>query len=433
MTFLIILTSVLFLLCIVLALFMLKAMRSEAQIRNQATVRESELKNQAVVREAELQSEAAALHTRNDALSREIEAMEKRIEESREQMKTIVQQQEERFKNIATEILNNSTKQFNETSNQRLGDILNPLKENIETFRKVVSDTYSTDAKERASLQKELQILFELNRSIGREARDLTNALRSNSKVQGDWGEMILEQLLEKSGLIKGQHFEVQVTRNEDGKVLQTADGHTGRADVVVHYPDDRCLVIDSKVSLTDFIDFVNYSADDSPENVEKRREAGRKHVASVRQHIAELAAKGYQDVVGKKRLDFVLMFIPNESAYMAAMQLEPGLWQEAYDKRVLIVSPTHLISVLRMLSSLWKQDSINRNSEEIGRLAGLMLDKFSLVVESLDKIESSLETTRKSYSECRNRLADGKGNFFSIAGKIQALGAKNTRRLPES
>ncbi len=192
MTFLIILTSVLFLLCIILALFMLKAMRSEAQIRNQATVRESELKNQAVVREAELQSEAAALHTRNDALSREIEAMEKRIEESREQMKTIVQQQEERFKNIATEILNNSTKQFNETSNQRLGDILNPLKENIENFRKVVSDTYSTDAKERASLQKEVQILFELNRSIGREARDLTNALRSHSKVQGDWGELIL-------------------------------------------------------------------------------------------------------------------------------------------------------------------------------------------------------------------------------------------------
>ncbi len=411
----------------------------EASLRQEASLREADLKELASRREAELTGENArlaaeisSLRTAAEALREQIRGKEKQLEENREQNATLLRQQEERFKNLANEIMESNSRRFNETSSQRLNDLLSPLKENIENFRKVVGDAYNNESRERFSLQKELRELRELNKTIGREARDLTRALRSDSKMQGDWGEMILEKLLEKSGLQKGVHFDTQVTRDTDGSRLTDPEGKSLRADVVIYYPDDRCLVIDSKVSLTSFIDYINLADDAEDIGGERRKQAAAHHLASVKAHINELSRKSYQDLIGKKRMDFVMMFIPNEAAYIAAMQIEPGLWQEAYDKRVLMVSPTQLISVLRMLRQLWKQDAVNRNVEEIARLSGRLLDKFTGMMDAFDDVERHISNTQKAYTTLRSRLSDGPGNVFVTARKILDLGAKSTKQLPE-
>lgn len=433
-----------------------EAFQKETALREESHSREVELQNIIASRETALASQRGqtdtlsakitALETtlaerqriieeKNILLQEKDKELEKKETERIEAAKSEAEarhQQEERFRNIATEILEGNARRFTESSSQRITDLLNPLKENIENFRKVINDTYANDSRERTSLQSQLKQLMELNQSIGHEARELTRALRNDSKVQGDWGEMILERLLEKSGLVKGKHFDVQVTKDVDGSPLRNDDGKGLRADVVIYYPDDRCLVIDSKVSLTAFVNYINLADDDADTDGSLRRQAGEQHVASVRGHINELAHTKYQDVIGRKRMDFVIMFIPNEAAYIAAMQIEPGLWQEAYDKRVLMVSPTQLISVLKMLEQLWRQDAVNKNVEEIARLAGTMLDKFTNSLADFSKVETALQAAQTAYSECRKKLSDGKGNLFVTAQKIQALGAKTTKQLPE-
>ncbi len=421
------------------AAFQNETVRREAAMREDAVQRETSIRESASRRENELRGELsgvsarlAAAEAKLEAATRQLEAKDTQLAESRRQTEVLLRQQEERFKNLANEILEANTRRFNDASSQKINDLLNPLKENIESFRKDVGDAYNNESRERFSLQKEIRDLLELNRTIGREARDLTRALRADSKMQGDWGEMILEQLLEKSGLQKGVHFDMQVTRDVDGTKLESNDGRSLRADVVIYYPDDRCLVIDSKVSLTAFIDYVNLADDPDDPDGSRRSEAAGRHLASVKSHINELARKNYQDLIGKKRMDFVMMFVPNEAAYIAAMQIEPALWQEAYDKRVLLVSPTQLISVLRMLRQLWKQDAVNRNVEEIARLSGRMLDKFVGVMESFDDLDKHIGNTQRAYQTLRNRLSEGNGNVFVTARKIQELGAKSTKQLPE-
>lgn len=416
-----------------------EAIVNEATLRQEAATRENELRESSSRREtaiaaenSKLTADISALKTTIDALREQIAAKEKQLEENREQQAEIQKLQEERFRNVANEIMETNSKRFNESSSQKLNDLLSPLKENIENFKKIVGETYNNESRERFSLQRELRELLELNKTIGREARDLTRALRSDTKMQGDWGEMILEKLLEKSGLQKGIHFDTQVSHNTDGSRLVDPEGKNLRADVVIYYPDDRCLVIDSKVSLTSFVDYINLADDADDINGEKRKQAAANHLTSVKAHINELSHKNYQDLIGKKRMDFVMMFIPNEAAYIAAMQIEPGLWQEAYDKRVLMVSPTQLISVLRMLRQLWQQDAVNRNVEEIARLSGRMLDKFTGMMEAFDDIERHISNTQKAYTALRSRLSDGPGNVFVTARKILDLGAKSTKQLPE-
>lgn len=330
---------------------------------------------------------------------------------------------EERFRNLASEIFRTHTDRFKQSSEQRLDEILAPLKADIENFRTAVNRAYDTEAKERFSLRAELRRLTELNNTLGQEAQELTRALKGDSKVQGDWGEMILERLLEMSGLRKGIHFATQATVNTDGSRLTADNGRMLRPDVVVFYPDERCVVVDSKVSLSAYADYVACAAD-SPEG----EDAARRHILSVRRHVAELADKRYQDLVGEKRLDFVIMFIPNEGAYFAMMRLEPGIWEEAYRKRVLISSPTHLIAILRMLEQLWKQDAINRNVQEIARLSGTMLDKFANFTSDLDNIDRHLNAAGAAYTQARRRLAEGPGNLCTTARKIMNLGARTSR-----
>lgn len=331
--------------------------------------------------------------------------------------------EEERFRNLAAEIFDAHTSRFKQSSEERLREIIAPLKADIAGFRTAVDNAYLTEAKERFSLRAELRRLIELNASLGQEAQELTRALKGDSKIQGDWGEMILERLLEMSGLKKGIHFDTQATTNTDGSRLTAESGRSLRPDVVVYYPDERCVVVDSKVSLTAYADCMAHQAG-SPEE----EAAVRRHILSVRRHVAELADKRYQDLVGEKRLDFVIMFIPNEGAYFAMMNNAPELWEEAYRKRVLISSPTHLIAILRMLEQLWKQDTINRNVQEIARLSGTMLDKFANFTADLENIDRHLSAASDAYTRARRRLSEGHGNLCTTARKIMDLGAKTTR-----
>lgn len=258
------------------------------------------------------------------------------------------------FKSLAADIFSSQSEKFKEANETRLSEILNPLKEDIKDFKRRVDDTYMNSSKERTLLGEQMKRLMELNMSIGKEARDLTEALSGNTKVQGDWGEMVLETILVKSGLVEGENYFVQRTKNDDGTQIKNDDNGRLRPDVVVALPDKKCIVIDSKVSLTAYVNYINADNDDD------RQRFGKAHLLSVRSHLKELETKRYQDFVGvgnDDRIDYVLMFIPNEHAYMAAMTLDNNLWMEAYEKRVVIISPAHVISTLRLIAQLWTRD----------------------------------------------------------------------------
>lgn len=331
----------------------------------------------------------------------------------------LLKESEFRFKNIANEILRDNTISFKEQNENRLNEILAPLKENIEQFKKTILESYSTEAKERFSLQERIKELIELNQSIGKEAKDLTHALKGNSKIQGNWGEMILENILEKSGLEKGREFTIQKSaNNEDGKRLI--------ADVIINYPDGRKIVIDSKVSLKAYTDLINC------EDLEEQDILKKKHLSSIKNHINELKIKKYQDYIGSENTDFVMMFIPNEAAYICAMQLDYNIWQDAYDNRVLIISPTHLISALRLVGQLWQHDKQTRNAIDIATESGKMYDKFVGFIDDMKSIEKSINNAQTSYNKAINKLYSGSGNLINKAQKLKEMGAKASKALQQ-
>lgn len=324
------------------------------------------------------------------------------------------------FKNLANEILEEKTLKFTEQNKTGLDEILKPLSEKIRDFEKRVEETYDKESKERFSLGREIKALAELNQQISKEANNLTNALKGQSKTQGNWGEIILESILEKSGLVRDREYAVQQSYvGEHGRRLQP--------DVVVSYPGDRHIVIDSKVSLTAYERFA------SAEKKEEQEMALRDHLISVKNHVNELNSKNYQDLYQLKSLDFVMMFMPVEPAYLVAMQADPGLWNFAYDRRVLLISPTNLIAALRMISNLWRVENQNKNALEIARQSGELLDKLAGFVSDLTDIGSKLDSTRKSYEAALNKLSTGKGNLVRRAEKIRELGAKTSKELPPS
>ena len=392
-------------------------MRERDEARQAQSQTEMQLR-QVAEENARLTERVAVRDTRIAELQRSAErAEETRAEEEKKQA--------ERFRLLAMEIFTDHTDRFKTQSENRLAELLTPLRNDIEKFKKSVDEAYSTEARERFSLQERIRELIETNKSIGREAKELTTALRGNSKTQGDWGEMILESILEKSGLRKGEEFTVQQT-SQEGKTLRNEEGRLLRPDVVVNYPDGRVVIIDSKVSLTAFVDYINADSPDEQTN------AGRRHVESVRKHVAELASKSYQDYVGHERTDFVMMFIPNESAYIAAMTLDNTLWQEAYDKRVLIVSPTHLVSALRLIAMLWSHDRQTRNALDIAEQSGRMYDKFVAFTEEMRKIEKGIDSVRGTYDSAMTKLSQGTGNLLTRAERLRELGAKAKKSLQQ-
>lgn len=362
-------------------------------------------------------------------LSQECAALRARLkgdDEVKAALETQKQVMEAEFRRLAASVLESNSRTFADANRQELDKVVAPLKERLTEFGNLVSKTYTDSAKEQFSLKEEIAKLVASSQRVSDDARKLTDALRGNNKVQGEWGEHILETMLENCGLVKGREFDTQETlRGADGKSLQGDGDKRMRPDVIVHYPDKTDIIIDSKASLTAYMSYLEATTDDA------RDAAARAHVASVRRHVGELATKSYQDYA--RSVDFVMMFIPNDSAYMLAMQTEPRLWMEAYERRVMIVAPSHLVSVLKMVSVLWRRDEQNANTMRIAKLGGDLYVKMSAFCESMDKVGKGLDMARTNYDEAVKRLSTGRDNAIRKLEQLRAMGIETRgKRLPE-
>ena len=321
------------------------------------------------------------------------------------------------FSELATKIFDEREQRFAETSQQRLGQLLDPLKERIQAFEKRVDESYQQEARERFSLNKELERLQQLNQRLGDEATNLTRALKGQ-KTQGNWGELVLERVLEHAGLEKGREYHTQVS-------LKGAGGERFQPDVLIRLPGDRQVIVDAKVSLSAYQQYV--AAVDEP----IRQQALKQHLISLRSHLKGLSGKDYQRLEGLHSLDFVLLFVPIEAAFAAALQAEPDLFQEAFEQQVVIVSPTTLLATLRVIDSLWRQERQGQNAREIAERAGQLYDKFVAFVADLDEMGSRLQQLDKAYASARNKLVDGRGNLIGRVENLKLLGARASKSLP--
>ena len=321
------------------------------------------------------------------------------------------------FAELAGKIFDEREQRFAETSNERLGQLLDPLKERIQSFEKRVEESYQQESRERFSLGKELERLQQLNLRLSDEATNLTRALKGQ-KTQGNWGELILERVLEHAGLEKGREYQTQVS-------LKGPDGERFQPDVLIMLPGDKQVVVDSKVSLTAYQQYVG--ADDDVIG----QVALKQHVLSLRNHVKGLAGKDYKRLEGLHSLDFVLLFVPIEAAFSAALQAEPNLFQEAFDRNIVIVSPTTLLATLRVIDSLWKQERQSQNAREIAERAGWLYDKFVLFIQDLDEVGNRLQQLDKAYAAARNKLTEGRGNLVSRSEQLKLLGARASKSLP--
>ena len=350
----------------------------------------------------------------------ELAALREREQTSRRDREELERTMTAQFRSLAGEIFGEQSREFRRTNRESLDMLLKPFKDNITEFRERVERIYASENEQRGALKNELDNLMRLNVRMTAEATNLTNALRGNSKTQGDWGEVYLETILSSTGLVKGLHYDVQAN-------LKDETGRNLRPDVLLRLPEERSIVIDSKVSLTAFIEYAN------AENEKTQNEASARHLKSMRAHIDELARKNYQDYIGEAKLDFVMMFIPNEPAYIAAMRLDPSLWQEAYDRKVLIVSPTHLVSGLRLIEQLWSRDKVTKNAIKIAEDAGKMYDKFADFTKDMDRISSAIANASKAHADAMTKLSTGTGNLVKRAQDLKALGIKAAKQLSAS
>jgi DNA recombination protein RmuC len=337
------------------------------------------------------------------------------LQQTAQEAKTVLSDQ---FKNLANEILEEKSKRFAEQNQQNLDTLLKPLQEKLTDFRKQVDETYQSEARERFALKQEVEKLAGLNLRMTDETRALTNALKGESKTQGDWGELVLETILENSGLRKGEEYLVQDTQT-------ISDGSRLQPDVVIRLPESKHLVIDSKVSITAYTRYIQ-ADDDSIKTAELNS-----HVLSIKQHIQGLSAKNYQDLYGVGSIDFVLMFIPIEPAFLAAMRHTPDIYQEALKKNIVIVCPSTLLATVRTVAHLWRQEHQNRNAQEIARQCASLYDKFVGFVEDLDKVGQRLEQAQISYSDAVGKLKTGRGNLIRTAENVKKLGVKPNKSLP--
>ncbi|WP_374948507.1 DNA recombination protein RmuC [Mucilaginibacter sp.] len=323
------------------------------------------------------------------------------------------------FENIAERLLKEKSKEFTDVNKLSIDTILNPLKENIKAFEEKVDKVYNMEAAERNTLKGVITQLMDLNKLISTEASNLTKALKGDNKKQGNWGEVILEKVLERSGLMRDREYRVQAS-------LNGADGGRLQPDVIIDLPDEKHLIIDSKVSLIAYERLVNC------ETEEDRKLFSKAHVESIRGHVQGLSSKNYHDLYQVNSPDFVLLFVPIESSFSFAVQLDADLFSDAWDKRVVIVSPSTLLATLRTIASIWKQERQNRNVLEIARLSGIMYDKFVGFVSDMESIGKNISQSQTAYNNAFNKLVDGNGNLTKTAEKLKSLGAKANKQLDQ-
>ncbi|MBR5249817.1 MAG: DNA recombination protein RmuC [Bacteroidales bacterium] len=346
-----------------------------------------------------------------------IASLEARIEE-RERMQNLEEQSRLQFHKIAQEILDKNSKTLQTQNRNQLDLLLQPIREQFEAFSKQVAETYDKEAKERFSLSDRVRELVEQTNKVSTEANNLANALKGDSKLRGDWGEMILETILEQSGLIKGEAYTTQDTvTDEEGNILRT--------DVLVHLPQERIVIIDSKVSLNAYNDYMGTESAALAENHLKN------HLQSIRNHIDNLASKQYPNSI-QQSLDFTMMFIPIEPAYLAAIKADNRIWEYAYRKKILLISPTNLIACLKLIASLWIQEKQSRNAQAIVERSRLMMEKFAGLTESVDKLGHQIEKVQDSYQKVLGQFTQGRGNLVSQFNELQRLGVRSQKEISE-
>jgi len=353
-------------------------------------------------------------------LNREIAAKDQQIEILQEQSEKQEDKLRDQFENLATKILDQTSKKFTDQNKDNLKDILDPLGVRIKEFENKVSETYIKSTKERSTLAQQIKNLSELNIKISEDAINLTRALKGDSKTQGDWGEFKLEMILEKAGLVKGIHYSTQGS-------YQDEEGKNKRPDVIVNLPDDKCLIIDSKVSLTAYANY--YQSED----VQEKEAHLKEHIASVKKHVQDLCSKNYQKLYQINAPDYVLMFVPIEPAFMLAIQTDQELMAWAVEKKNIVIVPTStLLATISMVSSIWKQEDQKKNVIEIARQGGALYDKFVGFVEDLLSVGKKLNSAKDSYDGAMNKLSTGKDNLVRKTENIRLLGAKTSKSLPE-
>jgi len=319
------------------------------------------------------------------------------------------------FQTLANDILEEKSKRFAEQNQASLGNLLDPLRTRLADFQGKVEQFYDAEGKQRSALSQQVSQLLDLNKLLGEEARSLTNALKGSTKTQGNWGELILERVLEASGLRRGTEYHVQQNHSRE-------DGSRAQPDVIIHLPEQRTLVVDAKVSLIAYEECVSAETD------EARALAQRRHLASVRAHIEGLAARNYQQLYSLKTLDFVIMFVPIEPAFMLAVSADEQLFMDAWRRNVLLVSPSTLLFVVRTVAHLWRQEQQSRNAQEIARRGADLYDKLAAFVGDLEEIGRSLDKAQKSYGEAFKRLKAGRGNAIAQAERLRDLGVRPTK-----
>ncbi len=373
----------------------------------------TQIKQQLSQKEAEL----SALHADTSAQLATYRAEKVALEDKLVLLKEAREQLNSEFKVLANKIFDEKQRQFNEQSQTALQASVDPLKAQIESFRKKVEDAYDKENAERNKLVGSIAELQKQTLQIGQDAINLTQALKGDNKAQGNWGEVILERLLEESGLQKGREYDVQVA-------LKDEEGHRRNPDVILRLPEGKDIVIDSKVSL------IHYERSVSAVDETDRESAIKQHVASVRTHIQQLSSKSYEKLEGIRSLDFVFLFVPVEAAFMAALQKDPALFQEAYAKHIVLVSPTTLLASLRTVENIWRYEKQNRNAEEIAKQAGGLHDQFVLLFESFEEIGKQLDKANAAYDTTRKRWVSGRGNLMRRVDGLRELGAKTKKRI---
>ncbi|WNM18809.1 DNA recombination protein RmuC [Flavobacterium capsici] len=381
-----------------------------------------QLKNQTqqIVQEREtIRNEKEALIIQLSKKETDFENLWERNKEQKEEVEKLQEKFTKEFENLANKILEEKTVKFTEQNKENLKNILTPLQDKIQLFEKKVEDTHKESIDYHAALRQQILGLKEMNEQMSKETLNLTKALKGDSKMQGNWGELILERVLEKSGLEKGREYEVQQSfTTDEGRV---------QPDVVINLPDGKKMIVDSKVSLTAYEKYVNETDDAEKSNHLKE------HINSIKRHVEQLGNKNYHDLYQMESPDFVLLFIPIESAFAIALNDDNSLYNKAFEKNIVIVTPSTLLATLRTIDSMWTNQKQQENALEIARQAGALYDKFEGFVSDLVKIGKKMDEAKVEYQGAMNKLVDGKGNLITSVEKLKKMGAKAKKALPEN
>jgi DNA recombination protein RmuC len=350
---------------------------------------------------------------------------EEKLEQQKEELNNIGQKFQAEFRNLAQTLLDEKAKKFTEVNEQNMSAILTPLKTQLVDFKQKVEDTYDKESKERFSLGKEVERLISMTQQVSLEANNLTSALKGNNKMQGNWGEMILESILENTGLTKNREYFLQeFIRDNAGNVIKDENGKGLQPDVIIVYPDQRKVIIDSKVSLIAWDESVAQA------DITDQKRLLLEHIKSIRQHIDGLSKKNYPRYASA--LDYVLLFIPIEPAFLEALKTDVQLWKYAYDKNILLVSPTNLFAVLKIVADLWKVEQQNRNAIEIANKAGSLYDKFAGFIDNFELIGKRLTEAGTIYDNAHKQLTSGRGNITGKVEELKKMGANAQKQLPD-